>query len=267
MIRLTPSRIRVLYILADGKQHTAEELADALNMKLSNFIPDVLKPLISDSFCCYDAPIKARKRGRPRRPVIIQNGNLPIIAETIHRQITTHLDKAIQAAEMLRNVKRNQSLPIADRLLQEHINHLEKAGEIMELLKIPIYNNEIARKHYEEGCSSEHIIAALLQNVEIITDLNKIDQNPIRQTSKDFHEEGLAREKYYEEFDKKLAELEADKTACRRIKELWNNERNKINIFEFAKRVGYPLDVVDAEIKKMLRCNEIALDLRGFQKI
>lgn len=249
----------MLCILADGKPHREEDLADALNMDLSNFSADVLSPLILNRFCCRDMPIKTGKRGRPLRHVIIQDGNLPIIAKTILYQITIHLGKARQAAEKLHNAKLDHSSPIADELLMKHQKHIEMAAEIMELIKIPTYKDEIARILQMEGFSSEHIIARFLQNVEIITDRNLIGQNTLRENSgEDFGKEIIAREKYYKNFDKKLSELDADTVACRHIKELWNDDGRKLSMIDFAKCIGYPFDIVDTKIKKMLRCNEIA---------
>jgi hypothetical protein len=90
-----------LYILADEKPHFAKDLAAALNMELSNFIADVLTPLISDNFCCYGEPIKTRKRGRPPRPIIILKDNLPF--EKAIRDADGASKKRLQAVEEQHN--------------------------------------------------------------------------------------------------------------------------------------------------------------------
>ena len=73
MKALTSKRMSILCIMADEKEHFAEELANTLNMKPSNFFVNVLQPLITDNFCSYGEPIKTRKRGRAPRPIIIKS--------------------------------------------------------------------------------------------------------------------------------------------------------------------------------------------------
>jgi hypothetical protein len=158
MIHLTTNRIRALCILADGKQHFAEDLAHALNMKLSNFNADVLKALESASFCCYDTtPIETHKRGRPRRPIVLKKDELPFIAQNIHSQIMLNLARSNCAFEEYESAKGNLSPLRDEKLTEDRLNYTDKAEEIMDVLDIPLFRDEVAKIYKKEGISGQEL--------------------------------------------------------------------------------------------------------------
>jgi hypothetical protein len=72
-INFTDSQLEALALLADGEEHTATETAKTMQVELSNFLTDIIKPLISKGVCFYGEPRRTQRRGRPLRSIYIKN--------------------------------------------------------------------------------------------------------------------------------------------------------------------------------------------------
>ena len=254
MIRLTRSRIRTLCILADGEPHFAENLADDVNMKLPNFIADVLNPLISNRFCAYGEPIKTHKPGRPPCPIVIPIDELPNIAETVISKIKLRIAKGKSELEKYENARVNGTLTpsLDEKLIEDALLHFDEAERLMCLFKIPLFREGAAKILHENDISYKGLRGLLSIRSGFLPDQPKSEIT----TPEGFFKEASEQLDYYRVHEIERKKLETDVGAIEKIKELWNKGCRHVNVF--AEATGYSLGVVDAMIDQMLACDEIS---------
>ena len=168
IIGFNEDELRILALLADDKGHGLWEMSDKLEID-KGYLSKILRRMKIDGLIDK----KERPLYRPPKepgphteyPWYIQKDELPLIARKIHSQIVLNLCKSNFAFEEYESAQGSLKPFSAEELIWDQLDYFGKAEEVMELLDIPLFRDEVAKIYRRKGTSSRELRDLLLLEI------------------------------------------------------------------------------------------------------